>query len=578
MFELNALYESENESLLDCSTGDSEIENGHQSVHTVGYSSDASDSSESSSIQQRVRKRARPISSSEDSDADDEWNWKEKENIVSIKQFTATSGITCSVLQRLGMDGIPLCVFKEVLCDDFFEIIVRETNRYAAQTRIEEDSKKKGEWYPLTKDELRAYFALCIIMSQTKKSKIDMYWSKRKIIETPIFSHVMPRKRFLAISHYLHFADNETISAEDRIRKVRPVVDFLNARFQQLYTPEENIVIDESFMKFKGRLNYVQYITSKRARFGIKFYKLCESNSGYCYRFKIYTGQDALHGGNEPVSESIVIQLAEPVLGKGYTMFLDNWYSSPNLYKILQAKNTNVVGTVRKNRKNMPKELASYKLKKGEVRTLSCKGILALRWHDKKDVYVISTKHSGAEMVDTGKIRRKRGEEETVLKPTCVLEYNRGMGGVDKQDQRLACFPVMRKCLKGYRKIFFYMFDIAIYNAYVLYSKLPTSQKQSIVNFRLNLAEDMLCNLSLPNYPTRGRPTQSESPIRLQAKQWAHFPEHIPATNKKQHPAKRCHVCMKHNIRSETTWQCKTCLVPLHIPNCFQKFHMLKNY
>ncbi|KAL6438799.1 hypothetical protein ACFW04_003704 [Cataglyphis niger] len=389
----------------------------------------------------------------------------------------------------------------------------------------------------------------------------------------------MPRKRFLAISHYLHFVDNSTVSAEDRIRKIRPVVDFLNARFQELYTPEENVVIDESLMKFRERLNFIQYIASKRARFGIKFYKLCESNSGYCYRFKIYTGQDVLRGSNESASESVVTQLAEPILGKGYTLFLDNWYSSPNLYKILQAKNTNVVGTVRKNRKNMPKVLASYKLKKGEVRTMSCKGILSLRWHDKKDVYVISTKHSRAEMVDTGKIRRKKGgEEEAVLKPTCVVEYNRGMGGVDQQDQRLACFPLMRKCVKGYKKIFFYMFDIAICNAYVLYSKLPTSQKQSIVNFRLDLAENMLCNLSLPNYPTRGRPAQSECPLRLQAKHWAHFPEHILATNKKEHPAKRCHVCMKHNIRSETTWQCKRCLTPLHIPKCFEQYHTLQNY
>lgn len=63
-------------SILGSSTGDNEIENGHQSVYTVEYSSDDSNSSEASSIQQRVCKRARPITSSEDSDAEDEWNWK----------------------------------------------------------------------------------------------------------------------------------------------------------------------------------------------------------------------------------------------------------------------------------------------------------------------------------------------------------------------------------------------------------------------------------------------------------------------------------------------------------------------
>lgn len=153
----------------------------------------------------------------------------------------------------------------------------------------------------------------------------------------------MPPKRFLGVSHYLHFVNNTTIFAEDKIRKVRPVVDFLNANSETT--------------KF-------QYIKSKRGRFGIKFYKLCESNSSCCYRFTIYTGQYALQESNKPVSESIAIQLVESILGKGYTLFLDNWYSSTNLYKILQIKNTNVVATVRKNWKNVPKKLAPYKLKK----------------------------------------------------------------------------------------------------------------------------------------------------------------------------------------------------------------------
>ena len=61
----------------------------------------------------------------------------------------------------------------------------------------------------------------------------------------------------------------------------------------------------------------------------------------------------------------------------------------------------------------MPKKLASFKLKKGEARTLSCRGILSLRWHDKKDVYIIITKHSKAEMVDKrdGKNKKKKASK-----------------------------------------------------------------------------------------------------------------------------------------------------------------------
>lgn len=152
------------------------------------------------------------------------------------------------------------------------------------------------------------------------------------------------------------------------------------------------------------------------------------------------------------------------------------------------------------------------------------------------------------------------------------------MGGVDRQDQLLACFPVMRKFLKGYRKIIFYMIDIGMFNSYVLFSKMSKSKKVKYVNFRLNIAEQLLNNLKLPNYNVRGRPAQGETPLRLQAKYWSHFPRHIPATAKKKHPTRQCKVCSKHQRRSETTWECKKCLVALHVPDCFESYHTLQDY
>ncbi|GBN75327.1 hypothetical protein AVEN_174440-1 [Araneus ventricosus] len=75
-----------------------------------------------------------------------------------------------------------------------------------------------------------------------------------------------------------------------------------------------------------------------------------------------------------------------------------------------------------------------------------------------------------------------------------------------------------------------------------------------------------------------GVPTSSDAPHRLQAKNWAHFPENILATELKKHPTKRCRVCYKHKIRKETTCQCRQCQVPLHLPTCFEKHHTVQNY
>lgn len=145
--------------------------------------------------------------------------------------------------------------------------------------------------------------------------------------------------------------------------KIKSVINFLNQKFKEVYIMKKDISIDESLMKFRGRLSYKQFNPSKRARFGVKIYKLCES--GYCYQFKIYTGNDKIHC-DDSASECVVKELAESVLYRGHILYMDNWYSSPKLLMTLSHKyKTNVIGTVRSNRKNMPKDLCSVKLKRG---------------------------------------------------------------------------------------------------------------------------------------------------------------------------------------------------------------------
>ena len=69
-----------------------------------------------------------------------------------------------------------------------------------------------------------------------------------------------------------------------------------------------------------------------------------------------------------PASTKIVLDLNEDLLGKGYNHFPWTIGSAAHfLFQELHSKRTNVVGTVRKNRKNMPKDLRNLKLKKGEV-------------------------------------------------------------------------------------------------------------------------------------------------------------------------------------------------------------------
>lgn len=164
-------------------------------------------------------------------------------------------------------------------------MICTETNDYVQQQlnnptrrRLYDDEK----WQPIVIDELKAYFALYILMGQVRKPTLKMNWSVRKIEATKIFSEVMSYQRFMVISRYLHFSDDNDTSAQDKLRKLRPVLRYLEANFMHTYTKGQKVVIDESLMRLRERLSYIQYKPKKRARFGVKLYKICESFTGYC--------------------------------------------------------------------------------------------------------------------------------------------------------------------------------------------------------------------------------------------------------------------------------------------------------
>jgi hypothetical protein len=114
----------------------------------------------------------------------------------------------------------------------------------------------------------------------------------------------------------------------------------LKQNFRELCYPQENVAIDESLIKFRGRLCYIQFNPQKEAHFGIKIYKICESVSGYCLGFSNYTGKKPDQAETQGIlsSEAIVIELMEPYLQNRHTVFIDNWYTSPSLFLHLAGK------------------------------------------------------------------------------------------------------------------------------------------------------------------------------------------------------------------------------------------------
>ena len=194
----------------------------------------------------------------------------------------------------------------------------------------------------------------------------------------------------------------------------------------------------------KGHLSIRQYLPLKASKFGIKNLEICESRTGYLWCFLVYTGkntvlQSSLITPDTPKTAAVVLELLEPLFGRGHTLWIDNFVNSPELTRKLKIEHsTDCIGTLKLNRKDVPKEVKDKKLEKGEIIDRHSGPVTVLKWRDKRNVTIVSTYHSA----DSQRVSNKDKQPE---KPLCVVDYNHKMGGVNLKNQLLHMYMVERK-------------------------------------------------------------------------------------------------------------------------------------
>ena len=429
-------------------------------------------------------------------------------------------------------------------------------------------------WAETTVFELFLYFGLLVLMGIDRRPKFNMYWSREFLVNTPAFSALMSRDRFLLIRRFLHFVDNSGYQrgVSGKLFKIKPVLEYFQSKFQSLFHPGKFFAVDESLLLWKGRLSWKQYIPKKRSRFGIKSFELCDCSTSYLWNFIIYSGRETDLDADNVHSQGtkVVMKLANDLLGVGRCV-TDNFCSSPELFGLLQDGNTDAFGTCRTNRKGMSSVLSHAKLKKGDVVTKRKGRFLAVRWKDKRDVCMLSTYHQGI-MADSGK---KDKEGNSIQKPDVVLEYNNVMGAVDKVDQMLEPYAVQRKGLKWYLKLFEHLLDVAVFNSFVLYKQCNVNSKLAFLDYKMLLVDNIVTKYYFGGTAS-ARGLLADCPLRLTGR---HFPSHIPASGKKSQPTRKCKVCSSAKMRHETRYMCLDCgSVPLCVDPCFRLYHSVKFY
>lgn len=499
--------------------------------------------------------------------------------------------------------------FQLFFTDALLEEIVNETNRYAHE-KIQKNTplQKKSIWWSwkdVTLIEIKAFLGVLINMGMNEKPEVSDFFSNDWVDYYPFFKDVFSKVRFLQIFWNLHVgppASGPIIGALTRSGKVRNVVAYLDRKFRQYFVPQKKVSVDESTVGFKGRVLFKVYNKDKPIKWGIKVFVLSDSKSGYICAMEPYFGKsttDRMERQDLGSTSRVVIHLVNKLKQsygevEGFHVFTDRFYTNLDLAKALNEMKVHLTGTIMLNRKGLPEEIRptrksskiskkrrepaeppkpKLKLKKGQMKTfrddkINCSVTL---WKDTNLVSMLSTLYADNTTNTITRVK-KGGAVESVIKPTVVCKYNQYMGGVDIADQYISSYAFSRKSLKWWRKVFFWLLETAVVNAFILFKIKHKKPKLRQRQFRKVLVKELVGDVRNTN--KRGRPSNFDEDDRLNGK--LHLPYPLDGGKSKD-----CAVCSDRRAgkdRKRTKFYCKTCSTNpgLHMGQCFEKYHSLK--
>ncbi|XP_044024992.1 piggyBac transposable element-derived protein 4-like isoform X3 [Siniperca chuatsi] len=402
----------------------------------------------------------------------------------------------------------PLSLFQLFFSTSVVRTIIANTNANAAK-RLQ--AGLKFVWKPLTVSDFYIFLAIIIFSGIVKVHNRADYWKKEWPYNFRFPADTMTRDRFESILWSLHLSnpaedeanERKRNTAEyDRLFKIKPLYSEIVNACKVHFQPYQNIAIDERMVTSKARISMKQYMKEKPTKWGYKLFVLVDSLTSYTWNFFVYDGKS--HPG-QGLSYTSVMDLMEfPLLGRGYTLFVDSYYSSRALFEELSRQNTGACGTIRKKRIGFPQTTQNdlpKNAERGDMRWIRQNKLLFVKWMDTREVTICSTVHEAF----SGQTVKRRVNEAGVWKikdvtiPDAVLKYNQNVGGMDLSDALTDYCSVHHKTMKWYKTFFYHFMDIAVVNSFLLHKELykkkndPTSKRPfTQKRFREKLAADML--------------------------------------------------------------------------------------
>ena len=252
-----------------------------------------------------------------------------------------------------------------------------------------------------------------------------------------IFTATMSRNPFQQIMSCLRFVDKATREERKRADKfatIRERTDFQD-NLRTCYTPGSALTIDEQLLGFKGKCPCYQYIPRKPDKYGLKHWLCVDTNSYYVFNAFHYVGRQPDQERQKQIAQNVVLDLLKPLYRSNRNVTFDNFFTSVSLAKELRIKKFTIIGSLRKNKREISLEFQSNRNRQPGSSHFGFQDYLTLVSFVSKQnkvVLLLSSKHHETFM------------DKATGKLTIVLDYNKTKEAVDTVDQMCHKYTVKR--------------------------------------------------------------------------------------------------------------------------------------
>ena len=260
--------------------------------------------------------------------------------------FSQRAGPTPLAYQAIEVES-PITAFQLFVDEPMLQSIWCHT--------IQEGTEKMPD-YSLSIENIEEFIGLQLARGVlvTKNTSIKDLWS----IDwgPPVFKSTMPRNQFQTIMKYIRF-DNKNSRQNRRTTDKFCLFSETWNKFtvsDTMYVPGPYLTIDEQLFPCKTRCPFIQYMSSKPDKFGIKFWVLTDTESKYVSSASPYLGKEETRQADQDMPGDIVLKLCDSYLNQRRGITTDNFFTSLRLANTLIAKKTTLLSTIRKQRREVP--------------------------------------------------------------------------------------------------------------------------------------------------------------------------------------------------------------------------------